>query len=97
MSRATEFIALSRAVCVDRLAKSLGPAEAEDAADDIVYGIIGLYAGAQIYVSKQDSLDRKARDKQIAAEYDGTKKSVEHLSRKWNVSEIHVQRILKRA
>ncbi|WP_043754594.1 Mor transcription activator family protein [Imhoffiella purpurea] len=96
MRKTTEFIDLSRTVCIDVLSTLLGEEEAEAAADDIVYGIIGLYAGSQIYVSKLDSLDRGSRDRQIAAEYDGTTVSIERLSKKWNLSEVRIYAILRK-
>ncbi|WP_200373449.1 Mor transcription activator family protein [Thiocystis violacea] len=92
--RLAEFIGLAREACVDALTESADDEPVEELADAIVYGVLAVLGGTWVYVPKTDAIDRQARDRAICRDYDGTPEGRIRLSRRWNLSETHVYRIL---
>lgn len=96
-----EFIDLSRAVCVDVIRPHLAAELSEELADQIVYGILQLYGGTLVAVPKTDIIDRDARNRSIwqqfneeLGESEGPTEVVNRIARRWNLTAIHIYRIL---
>lgn len=78
---------------VRTIVSTLNSKRGDEIAAAVVNRVVSRFGGAQVYVPRKTSAERRLRDQRIRDEFNGT--NIRYLARKFMLSERTVRRLLR--